>query len=419
MYRMRFRRITTILLMTVLLAGSGVTRVLAAVNEDVKSPAIEAKSAIVYSVTTDEVLFTKNADKRVQPWSTTKLMTALIVAEEMDLDQTVAVSSKAASLGGSTMNLVAGEKVSVKDLLYGLLIESGNDAALALAQAYDGGATKFVERMNARAEELGCTGTHFVNPNGLKAKNHYTTASDFIKISKAAFANETVYQVGGTKEYHVAKTNKSAARTLETHLDLLEDDDSGVVAGKTGYWENNDCSVSLMYDRVGLQLILVQFGANYETRAEDDELLLKFARKKIVTVNATNPDESVGKVRVKYGAHTAVDSYPKDIVLAYPKDGSDKSVTFKEHYDKSVEAPLKAGDEVGTVDVYCDGKKVGTTTLLVKEDVVKGWFFSRFYISNNATIAIGIILVLLLIIFAFLRKRIRGRRDPKGKHWKA
>ncbi len=415
---MRFKKIITIFLMTVLLAGSAANSALAAVNEDVKSPAIDAKSAIVYSVTTDEVLFTKNADKRVQPWSTTKLMTALIVAEEMDLDQTVTVSSKAAALGGSTMNLVAGEKLSVKDLMYGLLIESGNDAAMALAQAYDGGLTKFVARMNARAEELGCTGTHFVNPNGLKAKNHYTTASDYLKIAKAAFANDTVYQIGGTKVYHVKKTNKSAARMLETHLDLLEDEDSGVVSGKTGYWENDDCSIVLMYDKAGLQLILLQFGANYETRADDDELLLKFARKKIVTVNATNPDEAVGKVRVKYGAHTAVDSYPKDVVLAYPKDGTDKKISFQAKYNKTVEAPLQAGDEVGTVDVYCDGKKVGTTALLVKEDVEKGWILSRFYISNNATIAIGVILVLLLIILVFLRSRFRGRKVPAGKHWK-
>ena len=414
---MHFKKLIITLMMAVMLVGSTVSGSFAAVNDNVKAPKIDAKSAILYSVTTDEILYSKNQDKQVQPWSTTKLMTALLVAENMDMNETVTVSSKAASLGGSTMNLVAGEKLSVKDLMYGLLMESGNDAAYALGTACGGGdVKKFVQMMNDKAKELGCKNTHFVNPNGLKAKNHYTTASDFLKIAKAALSNKTVYKISGTKVYHVGKTNKSSARTIETHLDLLETKNSGVVAGKTGYWEDDDCSIALIYSKKGLKMILVQFGAKYSTRAKDDAKLLKFGTKKIVTVKATNQKTAVGKARVRYGAHTVVDTYAKDVVSAYPKDGTDKTIKIKEKYNKSVQAPLKSGDVVGTATVYCDGKKIGTTKLIVKEDVEKGWLLSAIYISNNQTILLGSLLGILLVVLYFRHRVRRKYAISSGKH---
>lgn len=409
----RIRRNIAILLTALMLFASGATAASAAVHENTRRPVIDAKSAALYSVTTDEMLYAKNPDQRVEPWSTTKLMTALVVAETMDLNQEVTVSKKAASMGGSTMNLVAGEKVTVRQLMYGLLLESGNDAAYALGQADGDGSIKiFAAKMNARAKKLGCRGTHFVNPNGLKAKNHYTTAADYVKIARAALANKTVFKIAGTKVYHMDATNKSHARTLETHLDLIEKKGSGVVAGKTGYWEDDDCSVALMYDKKGLKMILVQFGANMETRAKDGAKLLKFGTEKIVTKEATNPKKSAGNVRVKYGARTLVKTYAKGTVLTYPKDGSADSISVKENYKDVVKAPLKSGDKVGTLEVYCDGRKVGSTPLVVHENIEKGWFLSRFYISNRATIAIGVILMLLALIIGFL---VRRRKDRKAE----
>lgn len=417
---MNLKRIITTLMLTITVVGTTVTGSFAAVNDDVTRPTIDAKSAILYSVTTDEILYSKNADTKVEPWSTTKLMTALLVVENMDMDQMVTVTAKAASQGGSTMNLMAGEQLSVRNLLYGLLMESGNDAAYALGTACGNGNVKtFVKMMNDKAKELGCTNTHFMNPNGLKAKNHYTTASDFLKIAKAALANKTVYKISGTKVYHVGKTNKSSARTIETHLDLLETKNSGVVAGKTGYWAEDDCSIALMYSKKGLKMILVQFGANMETRAKDDAKLLKYGTKKIVTLKATDSKESLGKARVRYGARTLVDAYAKDVVKVYPKDGTDKTVKVKTHYTKSIQAPLQAGDKVGTADVYCDGKKVATTDMIVKDDVEKGWILSAVYISNRETILLGAVTALLILVL-WLRHRVKRKNQvPTGKHHRA
>lgn len=408
---MNLKKILTIMLTSLMVTVGSVAAPFAAVNEDVPRPSIDAKSAELYSVTTDEVLYAKNPDQRVEPWSTTKLMTALIVAETMDMNQEVTVSKKAASMGGSTMHLVAGEKLTVRELMYGLLMESGNDAAYTLAEAGGNGSiAAFADKMNAKAKSLGCKGTHFVNPNGLKAKNHYTTAADYTKIAKAALSNKTVFKIAGTKVHYVDATNKSDARRIETHLDLLETKNSGVVSGKTGYWEEDDCSVALMYDKKGLQLILVQFGANMETRAKDDAKLLAYGRKRIVTVKGTHPKESLGKAKIKFGAHTFVDSYAKSVVPTYPKDGTEDSIQVKAKYNKVIQAPLKSGDSVGTVEVYCDGKKVGSTPLVVRENVEKGWILSRFYISNNATLGILGGLIVLVGIAMLIRRKRNNRR---------
>ena len=113
---------------------------------------------------------------------------------------------------------------------------------------------------------------------------------------------------------------------------------------------------------------------------------------------------------MKYGARTLVKTYAKGTVLTYPKDGSADSISVKENYKDVVKAPLKSGDKVGTLEVYCDGKKVGSTPLVVHENIEKGWFLSRFYISNRATIAIGVILVLLALIIGFLVRRRKNRK---------
>lgn len=411
----KFLSVLITLLIAVMIVAESAGASFAAVNKDVKKPSIDAASAMVYCLNTGEVLYSKNANKRVEPWSTTKLLTALLVVENMDMDQTVTVSKKAASLGGSTMNLVVGEKCTVRQLLYGTLMLSGNDAAYALGQACGNGDIKvFVKMMNDRAKKLGCTGSHFANPNGLQNKNHYTTASDFMKIAIAALSNKTVRKIAGTTRYHMQATNKSKARDMETHLDLLETKGSGVVAGKTGYWEEDDSSVALEYDKNGLRLILVQFKTDLNDREDEDKALINFAKKAIVTLKATDTNESAGEVRVQFGAKTSVKAYPKSVVPAYPKNGKQSEITTKAKMNSHVKAPLKSGDTVGTLTVYCDGKKAGTTKLVVHENIKKGWFLSRFYISNNATIVIGIVLIVAILLYmAVLRPRhlSRGKKE--------
>ncbi|HIU01141.1 MAG TPA: D-alanyl-D-alanine carboxypeptidase [Candidatus Coproplasma excrementavium] len=151
---------------------------------------------------TRTVLYSRNADVHLPMASTTKIMTALIVCEECDPDRIISVPAEAAGVEGSSIYLRAGEEIDVRDLLYGLMLRSGNDAAVALAITHSGSVESFVDKMNARAAELCAHNTHFLNPNGLPAEGHYTTARDLCTIACAAMQNNLFREVVGTKSWH-------------------------------------------------------------------------------------------------------------------------------------------------------------------------------------------------------------------------
>ena len=166
-----------------------------AAADAIAKPTISAEAGILYDVTNGRVLFEKNADEKLAPASTTKLMTALLVLEKANLDDKVTFSKTAVTnleSGAVKIGLVEGDQVSVKDSLYALLLKSANEVANGLAEHVSGSISAFAELMNARAAELGCTNTHFVNPNGLNSDQQYTTCRDMAKIAAAAFANKTL-----------------------------------------------------------------------------------------------------------------------------------------------------------------------------------------------------------------------------------
>lgn len=148
------------------------------------------------------ILHSKNAETRLPMASTTKIMTALIVAEDCDLSEVITVPDEAVNVEGSSIYLKKGERISVKDLLYGLMLRSGNDAACALAIHHSGSVEKFVEKMNGKAKELGADDTHFKNPSGLPDEAHYTTAKDLCNIARAAMGNKVFKEVVSTKNYN-------------------------------------------------------------------------------------------------------------------------------------------------------------------------------------------------------------------------
>ena len=250
-------------------------------DDSAARPEIIAGSAVVYCENTGEIIYSKNEDSRMKPYSITKLLTALLAVQNLPMDQMVTVSAAAAGQGGSSMELKEGEQISVKDLLYGTLVVSGNDAAYALAEAVSGSAADFVKLMNKTAANIGCEDTHFSNPSGLSndIKKHYTTADDFLKIAKLAFSDETVRTIAGTKKYTVKATNKSEERKLEEHTELISKASSGIVAAKTGFWDEANCSISALYDKDGLRLIIILMGDTMDERTDDVLALTKYAER--------------------------------------------------------------------------------------------------------------------------------------------
>ena len=187
-------------------------------------PDVAARAAFVYDAGLGFVYYTKNADVELPQASCTKVMTALLAVEHGSLDQIVKVGADAHALvrdDSSFMGLDAGEKLTLRDLLYGLVLPSGNDAAVAIADAIGGSVPNFVAMMNARAKELGLTHTHFVNPHGLGAPGHYTTARELALLSGAAMKNPDLVTIMSTLRYHIPKTTTHKAYDLVSGNDLL------------------------------------------------------------------------------------------------------------------------------------------------------------------------------------------------------
>lgn len=207
-------------------------------------PSISAESAVVMDVKSGTILYQKNMDKKQYPASITKVMTGLLAIENSSLSETVTYSREAVTnleSGASNIWIKPGEKLSMEDSLYAILLMSANEACNGVSEHIAGSTENFVKMMNERAKELGCTGTHFANTNGLWMANHYTTAHDMALISRAAYKNPVFAKITGTKRYNIEKTNKNKKRYLYNHHGMLYASNFSqylyeyCVGGKTGY----------------------------------------------------------------------------------------------------------------------------------------------------------------------------------------
>lgn len=380
-------------------------------------PTLTAKSGIVYCENTGEVVFTKNEETELQPYSVTKLMTAIVTVMHTPLDKQVKVSANAASKGGSTMGLKAGEKVTVEDLLYGALVQSGNDAAYALAEASYGSVDKFVKQMNKTAKNIGCKHTHFANPAGISDRNNYTTCSDMLLIVKIAFDNETILKIAGTAKYTMKPTNKSGVRTFRSGAMRL---DESVYAGKNGQWYEA-CTTALGCETNGLNLYIILLGDTQPGRKADVKALLKYCTDKIEGVLAVKGGEKVGSVHVRHGEVTKLDVYTASDGYAYiPTEGSRSLIKTELNIYDNVRAPVSAGDQVGVYSIKVGGEVVNEVPLIIKESVKEGWPTSYLGISNRTALIAAIILfVAVIVLFVLLVLRIiftiKRRRERKKK----
>ena len=410
MLRRTRRQIIVLCLMAVFLISS----VAPAWAATVKRPSIDAGGAITYCQNTGEIIYAKNKNKKFAPYSTTKMMTALLAVQNLPLDQEVTISERAAKEGEATMNLVPGEVVTVKDLVYGTLILSGNDAAWALAEAVSGNVNKFVKLMNKTAKNIGCENTHFSNPNGMDEKDHYSTAYDMMLITKLALSNETIRAAAGTVKYKMDATNLSEKRVMKTHVPLIDKKDSGYYAGKTGYWDDENCSIVLGYEKNGLQLVVVVLDASKEERENDVKKITEYTSKKVEGVKVIGKDVEEGKVRIKQGAKTRLKTYTAEVGYAYlPKEASKSLIGTKVVMFQDVTAPVKAGTVVGKYEIYVGEDLVNQVDLVIKEDVEKGWFPSYLGISNTATIIIAALLVILLVVRIWIGMEAAKRKKQK------
>lgn len=245
------------------------------------APTVTAPAAYVFDADTGMVFYTKNADQERPMASTTKVMTMLLAVERGNLDQVVTAGADAAALvrpDSSYMGLSKGEKLTLRDLLYGLVLPSGNDAAVAIADAIGGSMPQFVAMMNARAAQLGLTHTHYVTPHGLDAPGHYTSARDLAVLGAVAMQNATLRQITSVKFYDIPKTSDHKAYHLQSGNDLLERQLSpypGAIGIKPGYTGAAGFTMAFAAIRHGHMIVGAVLGdPSWQVRITDMRALL-------------------------------------------------------------------------------------------------------------------------------------------------
>ena len=246
-------------------------------------PKTNSRRYIVYDRISKSMIIGKNEDVKSAMASTTKIMTTIVILEKADLNEKVTVSAKAGGTGGSRLGLKRGDKASVRDLLYGLMLRSGNDAAVALAEHVGGSVKGFAELMNEKASELGLTNTHFVTPHGLDDANHYTTALELAKLTDYAMDNETFAKIVGTKSTTIYINNQS--RQINNTNELLGVL-NGVVGVKTGFTNNAGRCLVTETKRNNMDIITIVLGADTKKdRTKDSVNLIEYTFSKYKMYN--------------------------------------------------------------------------------------------------------------------------------------
>lgn len=309
-----------------------------------------AKAHILMEASTGAVLAQRNPDTRLPMASTTKIMTALVVAEALPLSEQVVIPPEAVGIEGSSVYLIEGEILTVEELLYSLLLESANDAAVALACAVSGSSEEFAERMNRRAADMGLSDTHFRNPHGLDADDHYTTARELALISRAALENETIRTIVSTQKKTIRLHGDEGVRLLVNHNRLLRAYD-GCIGLKTGYTKKTGRCLVSAAERDGVRLIAVTLGAPDDW--QDHENLLDYGFSRCEAVELVQPEVEHLPVWVISGEREyTIVSPASSVRVVLPRErGRVRRVV---ELPRFAYAPLSEGETMGQLVYYME-----------------------------------------------------------------
>ena len=334
-----------------------------------------AKSAIMIEASTGEILFQKNKDEKLPPASMTKMMSMLLIMEEIEKgslkwDEVITASSNAASMGGSQIFLEAGEKMTVEELLKGISIASGNDATVAMAERISGSEESFVKKMNDKVKELGLKNTHFSNATGLTIDNHYSSSYDMAMIAKELIKHEKILEFTGTYEEYLRKNTESPFWLVNTNRLVIFYD--GVDGLKTGFTKEAGYCLTSTAKRDGMRLITVVMNEETsEKRSADTSRMLDYGFNTYMVENIIDDTSEIGKKEVELGKVKEVKIVPKNnITILSKKSDKKRNITYETEVDTIV-APVKKGDVVGKIKIIEDNKVISTVEATVLEDINK------------------------------------------------
>lgn len=328
--------------------------------------AISARSAVVIDAASGRVLYEHNSNEKRGMASTTKIMTALCALEYGDMNKMVTISPTSSGVEGSSMYLAKGEKISMTDLVYGLMLVSGNDAATAIAENVSGSVEKFAQLMNKKAAEIGAYNTSFTNPHGLSDENHYTTAHDLAKITAYAMQNPTFCEIVATKKKTLAANEDGYARTLVNHNKFLSMYE-GCVGVKTGFTKATGRCLVTAAEKNSMRLVCVTLNDPDDWSDHKELLNLSFNSYSPYKIKSVN--EFVATADVSGGTADTLDLVTASDLYFPIKQGEENNIELEVEPFEELTTPIKKGDVLGKIIIKIDNAICGEFPAVAKTDI--------------------------------------------------
>ncbi|KQU20594.1 D-alanyl-D-alanine carboxypeptidase family protein [Peribacillus sp. FSL K6-1552] len=369
------KRILSLFLTVLIAAGFSIPHTKAAEDKGVDLAA-NAKSAILIERDTGTVLFDKNADDRLSPASMTKIMTMLLIMEAIDkgeltMKEKIRTSEYAASMGGSQIFLEPGEEMTTEQMLKGISIGSANDASVAMAERIAGSEEEFVKKMNKKVKDLGLKNTKFQNVTGLPVKDHYSSAYDMSIMAKELLKYDTITRFTGTYEDYLRENTEKKFWLVNTNR--LVKFYPGVDGLKTGFTNEAKYCLTATAKKGNMRVIAVVFGAaSPKERNAQVTKMLDYAFSQYITYPIYKRGEMLGESKVSKGHKKMVIGVTSEpISVLTTKNGTAKDFTKKITLNKDLNAPIKKGDQIGTLELKKNGKVYVESPIVAKETVEK------------------------------------------------
>jgi len=374
---------------------------------------LKSNTAILLDVHSGNILYNKNANTKIYPASLTKLLTAIVVVENTDLNNIVTVTSSAVNkveYGYVTADLKPDEQLTVEQLLNIILIASSNDASIVLAEYIAGSEENFASLMNEKANEIGCLNSNFTNSNGLHEESHYTTAYDLALISKYFCENQTLFNISRKTRYTLPITNKhNCERTFATTNEFIDQTNQNgyyyqYASGlKTGYTTPAGYCLSTLAESKGLALIAVVVGAeNNADRYEDCKSLFKYGFSNFTLKSFGKSGDCIQTISIENGSAETRNLdliLTQEISIALPNEVSISSIDSNIVLKDNLKAPIKKGDIVGSFN-YVIGSSTYSVDLVAGSDVKATYLYIR--------IVFLVALFLVLVGLFFLKKSLKN-----------
>lgn len=343
-------------------------------------PKLNARIDLIYDRNSGKILYEKNGNKQTPMASTTKIMTAIVVVENCNLSDIVTIDTKAAGIGGSRLGLKKNDKITVNDLLYGLMLRSGNDAAIALAIHVGGSIEEFADMMNKKALELGLTNSHFVVPHGLDMEGHYTTAYELAKMADYALNIPKLKEIVGTKSYTV--TINGRPKVISNTNELLGNLD-GVYGVKTGFTNGAGRCLVTACKRENIDIITVVLGADTKKiRTSDSMKLIEYANKNYQMINIKNKVkeefenwrmQNQAKISINKGIQKDIDigieELPYEMMAV--KNTQIDNITVEINTLYYLEAPVEENKVIGSLKIIIGDEIVDVLSICNKQEIKK------------------------------------------------